>query len=44
MKIVLVHNFYRSSAPSGENTVFLAGKELLEQHGHNEKYTPDTEL
>lgn len=34
MKILLVHNFYGSSAPSGENTVFLAERDLLVQHGH----------
>ncbi|MDX9818274.1 MAG: glycosyltransferase family 4 protein [Desulfococcus multivorans] len=34
MKIVLAHNFYGSSAPSGENAVFLAERELLSQHGH----------
>lgn len=34
MKILLVHNFYGSSAPSGENTVFAAEKKLLEEHGH----------
>ena len=34
MKILLVHNFYGSSAPSGENTVYLAERALLRQHGH----------
>jgi exopolysaccharide biosynthesis WecB/TagA/CpsF family protein len=34
MKILLVHNFYGSSAPSGENTVYAAERELLRQHGH----------
>jgi glycosyltransferase involved in cell wall biosynthesis len=34
MKILLVHNFYGSSAPSGENTVFEAERELLKSHGH----------
>jgi glycosyltransferase involved in cell wall biosynthesis len=34
MKILLVHNFYGSSAPSGENTVYLAERELLRQNGH----------
>lgn len=33
-KIVLSHNFYGFSAPSGENTVFLAEKDMLLQHGH----------
>jgi glycosyltransferase involved in cell wall biosynthesis len=34
MKVLLVHNFYGSSAPSGENTAFLSEAELLRQHGH----------
>ena len=34
MKILLVHNFYGSSAPSGENMVYAAERELLRQHGH----------
>src|SRR4030043_963247 len=34
MKILLVHNFYGSGAPSGENTVYAAERELLRQHGH----------
>lgn len=34
MKILLVHNFYGSSAPSGENTVFFAEQELLVRNGH----------
>ncbi len=34
MKILLVHNYYGSSAPSGENRVFAAEKTLLEKHGH----------
>lgn len=34
MKILLVHNFYGSGSPSGENQVFFAEKNLLEQHGH----------
>ena len=34
MKILLVHNFYGSSAPSGENKVFEAEKAMLERHGH----------
>jgi glycosyltransferase involved in cell wall biosynthesis len=29
MKILLVHNFYGSSAPSGENTVFEAERQML---------------
>lgn len=34
MKILLVHNFYGSSAPSGENTVFNAEAGLLRAAGH----------
>ena len=34
MKILLVHNFYGSAAPSGENAVFEAEKALLQQNGH----------
>ena len=34
MRILLVHNFYGSSAPSGENKVFDAEKAMLERHGH----------
>lgn len=34
MKVLLIHNFYGSEAPSGENHVFEAEKALLEQHGH----------
>lgn len=34
MKILLVHNFYGSSAPSGENTAYLAERELLKKYGH----------
>lgn len=33
MKILLVNNFYGSSAPSGENQVFETEKNLLIQHG-----------
>lgn len=40
MKILLVHNFYGSAAPSGENQVFSAEKRLLEKKGyHVIKYT-----
>lgn len=40
MKIILVHNYYGSSAPSGENKVFEAEKAMLEKHGHEvEVYT-----
>ena len=35
MKILLVHNFYGSSAPSGENQVFDAERSLLKQRGHD---------
>lgn len=34
MKILLVHNFYGSASPSGENTVYETEKKLLEEHGH----------
>lgn len=34
MKVLLVHNFYGSTAPSGENLVFEAEKALLEKMGH----------
>lgn len=34
MKILQVHNFYGSSAPSGENQVFTAEGELLASRGH----------
>lgn len=33
-KILLVHNFYGSSAPSGENQVFQAEYEMLKKNGH----------
>ena len=40
MKILLVHNYYGSSAPSGENKAFEAEKAMLEKHGHEvEVYT-----
>lgn len=35
MKIILVHNFYGSSAPSGENSVFEAEGRLLRQRGQS---------
>jgi len=35
LRILLVHNFYGSSAPSGENKVFSSEKSLLELHGHS---------
>lgn len=34
MKILLVHNYYGSSAPSGENTAYEAERELLKSKGH----------
>jgi glycosyltransferase involved in cell wall biosynthesis len=34
MRVLLVHNFYGSSAPSGENAVFEAEKALLQKNGH----------
>jgi len=34
MRILLVHNFYGSTAPSGENAVYLAEKGLLAGYGH----------
>jgi glycosyltransferase involved in cell wall biosynthesis len=34
LKILLVHNYYGSSAPSGENTVYLAERDLLQRRGH----------
>ena len=33
MKIVFVHNFYRSSAPSGEDAVARNERKLLEDNG-----------
>lgn len=34
MKVLLVHNFYGSAAPSGENQVFEAERTLLRARGH----------
>jgi glycosyltransferase involved in cell wall biosynthesis len=34
MKILLVHNHYRSGAPSGENVVFELERRMLERAGH----------
>jgi len=34
MRVLLVHNFYGSTAPSGENQVFEAERALLRAHGH----------
>jgi glycosyltransferase involved in cell wall biosynthesis len=33
MKILLVHNYYRSSAPSGENVVYESEKTMLSKYG-----------
>ena len=35
MKILLVHNFYGSAAPSGENTAYRAEAALLRNRGHS---------
>lgn len=35
MKVLCVHNYYGSSAPSGENIVFEAETALLERRGHD---------
>lgn len=35
MKILLVHNYYGSAAPSGENAVFEAERDLLRARGHD---------
>ena len=37
MKVIAVHNFYRVSAPSGENVVFEQERDLLTEHGHEVK-------
>ncbi len=34
MKILLAHNFYGSEAPSGENSVYAAERDLLRAHDH----------
>lgn len=34
MRILLAHDYYRSSAPSGEDAVFQNEREMLESHGH----------
>lgn len=34
MRVLLVHNYYGSSAPSGENQVVEAERSLLSAHGH----------
>ncbi len=33
LKVLLIHNFYRSSAPSGEDIVYKHEKKLLEENG-----------
>jgi glycosyltransferase involved in cell wall biosynthesis len=33
MRVLLLHNYYRSSAPSGENTVYESERELLRARG-----------
>ncbi|MFC4307990.1 glycosyltransferase [Steroidobacter flavus] len=33
MRVLLAHNFYRSTAPSGEDTVYREERALLERHG-----------
>lgn len=35
MKILLIHNFYGSSSPSGENSAYLSEKRLLKNRGHD---------
>jgi glycosyltransferase involved in cell wall biosynthesis len=34
VRIAVVHNFYRSASPSGENTAVIAQMEILKNHGH----------
>lgn len=34
MKILLVHNYYGSQSPSGENSVFNSETRMLREHGH----------
>lgn len=34
MKILLIHNYYGSSAPSGVNKMFEAKRTMLEKHSH----------
>lgn len=35
MRVLLIHNFYGSAAPSGENQVFEAERALLHSRGHS---------
>ena len=37
MRLLLVHNFYGSAAPSGENAAYLAERELLSSAGYDVK-------
>ena len=40
MRLLVVHNFYGSEAPSGENMVYQAEKALLKSRGHSvEEFT-----
>jgi glycosyltransferase involved in cell wall biosynthesis len=34
LKVLMLHNFYRSASPSGENQVFEMERALLERRGH----------
>ena len=34
MKVLLIHNFYRSEIPSGENETFKTEKKILKEKGH----------
>ena len=34
MRVLLVHNYYGSEAPSGENVAYLAERDLLRKNGH----------
>jgi len=44
LKVLLVHNFYGSSAPSGENTVYVSERELLRKNGHDvNEFTRDSD-
>jgi glycosyltransferase involved in cell wall biosynthesis len=38
VRILLVHNYYRSTAPSGENDVFEAEGAMLQRAGHEVRY------
>jgi glycosyltransferase involved in cell wall biosynthesis len=44
VKVILVHNYYGSGAPSGENQVFEAEKILLSARGHDvEEFTRNSD-